>query len=314
MIVFGTADAGPAQYLSEVIQSIRTPYLCFSSVISAKVFANNNIKETAFKSDLIPKERVNQIIVGSSLSNMSIDFQLLKWGKQNKVKTIMIIEHWTLFKERIEALDESNFPSEFWVNDASCKQKLIELGINQNSICSVGNPTLEKLEKSPKIKQSKNNAILFVSEHMSDPHFQLKQKYGFDEHCVLEAILKHKPPQTPLFIKLHPEEKRDKYKTLCQAHGVELLQEVTKEVMGKYEIIIGMNSFLLIELALMGSTVYTYRPNQRERFIGEELHLSYNLQENELACLLQEKVHFKCTISSASFLGSTHNILKRLSN
>ena len=106
----------------------------------------------------------------------------------------------------------------------------------------------------------------------------------------------------------------DKYKTLCQAHGVELLQEATKEAMGKYEIIIGMNSFLLIELALMGSKVYTYRPNQTERFIGEELYLSYNLQESELASLLQEKVYFKSTISSVSFLGSKHNILKRLSN
>ena len=128
----------------------------------------------------------------------------------------------------------------------------------------------------------------------------------------LEAILKYKPPQTPLFIKLHPEEKMDKYKTLCQAHGVELLQEATKEAMGKYEIIIGMNSFLLIELALMGTTVYTYRPNQMERFIGEELYLSFNLQENELASLLRDKVHFYSNNPSVSFIGSKKNILNRL--
>ena len=311
MIIFGTADPGPAQYLSEVIQSIETPYICFCSQISQKVFAKNNIKAFVYTPQRLEKEKVSQIIVGSR-TETAFDSLLLKWGNQNKIKTIMVIEHWTNFKERIFSLDESNLPSEIWVNDLESKNKLTRLGIEQQRIFVVGNPILERLQKSSKSNKLKTDAILFVSEDMSDESFKLKQNYGFDEYQVLETILRYKPEQKMLYIKLHPAEKIDKYENFCEEFGVEIIQEASKESLGDYEIIIGMNSFLLIELAMMKNRVYTYRPNQKELFIGEQLNLTYNLREKELTSLLRDQVHFYSNNPSVSFIGSKKNILNRL--
>lgn len=312
MIIFGASDAGPAQYLSEIIKKINVPYECYCSNISKVVFNKNKIKCYELNLISVPKKMISHIIVGSTLESETIDFKLLEWGRINKIKTILIIDHWTNFEERISLLNESNFPSELWVNDVFCKNKLVKLNVDDKIIFPVGNPILERLESLSVSVNTKKNSILFISESMNDSKFDLKKIYGFDEYDVLKSIIKHLPKTSDLFIKLHPAESIDKYNSYCNNYGVKIIKNKNLESLSIHKTIIGMNSFLLVELALIGNNVYTYRPNQAQDFIGTQLNLTYNLNERELINVLNNnKVYIKKS-SSVSFKESYNNILKRL--
>ena len=311
MIVYGTQDAGPAEYISRIINNTDQKYLCFSSKISKIVFSKNNIPSQPLDFQLLVPEEIRFIIVGSSHNKNKLDYELLKWSKQNKIAAILVIEHWTNLKQRISFIEKTFFPDQIWVNDSYVKENLVKLNVNKEVIKIVGNPVLEKQEKFltnqyPKIF----NKIIFISEEMNSDEINLKPKYGFDEYEVIDFILKHRNPNTPFFIKLHPAENKLKYRNLTERPNINLIDDIELFEIGQKSLIIGINSILLLELALQGFSIYSYRPNQKEEFIGAKLNLTYNLNSAELISILKTHHFIKFNKKDISFNGSMECIKK----
>ena len=84
------------------------------------------------------------------------------------------------------------------------------------------------------------------------------------------------PENSVLLIKTHPEEERDKYKHLESSH-VKVFNSLGIEEMTQMpDLIIGMASMLLIELAMFRDDIISYRPNASKSFIGEKIAATHH--------------------------------------
>lgn len=310
MIVFCATDAGPAEYLVQIIAQITIPRIVFSSKISSSVFDKYGIKSNEFDLNLLSSE-VKLVICGSSLNKEASEYHLLKWARKNKKITVLAIDHWTNFSQRLYNLNSIGLPNEIWVNDEWSKEQFIKLNISKRKISVVGNPVLETIIKNDKNPISKFDRLIFISEEMKSDIIDLKNNYGFDEHEVIKFILGNKPPDLQVEIKLHPSEKAVKYQSIKDQTNVNVVN-IAKDDLPSSACYIGMNSILLLELALKGEKVYTFRPNAISEFIGNKLGLTIDLNKDELKEMMTSKKHIDFDIHRPDFKGSINKINQRI--
>lgn len=322
MILFVVNDAGPAKYLAYIIKSLNDiAYECISSDISSKVFDEFSVKHSLDDS-LININDYHLVITGTCL-NDGIDKKWLNIAKQNRVKVISIIEHWSLYKKRFELNKKYFYPDIIYVNDEVAKKEAIEDGIDKKLLKVVGNPVLEniKLDKnSQNIVNSSINKmgidvnkkiITFVSEEYKKDFPKESSYYqGFDEFEVLDDILEVMPFEYNLIIKLHPSENEDKYDYLKTAKNVIIIKKIDISLLFELsDIIIGMGSMLLIEASLVKNLVYSYRPNEKIEFIGNKNNMTIKLNNKEN---LKKIFNIKNRVRTLNnmFKGSTQRIQK----
>jgi len=282
MILFVANDAGPARYISYILEKLNpSSYICLASHISSKVFDEFNIKYTKDDTDIDIKD-IKLIFTGTSLG-WCIDKKWLEIGKKREIRSISIIEHWSLYKKRFE-IDANRyiFPDLILVNDDLAKREAIEDGIDKRLLRVVGNPVLENIVESSynfkdKIRWKKrlkllgSRVITFISEeYKSDFPINSKEYIGFNEFKVIDDILNNLDKKDLLLIKLHPEESRDKYIYLLKrGANIKIIDKTdTQKLITFSDILIGMGSILLLEASLIRGDVYSYRPNERIKFIG----------------------------------------------
>tara|TARA_Y100000768_G_scaffold388709_1_gene386356 strand:- start:3760 stop:4707 length:948 start_codon:yes stop_codon:yes gene_type:complete len=272
MILAGSSDPGSIKYLK---------YLQNKSPIKIKIINDTQLLKKIkipFKYDLI--------LTGAALGN-SIDRKLIRLGKQNKVCTISIIENWTNLNKRFLYRNNYLYPDNIFVNDNSIKKKLIKYGCNSR-IYICGNILLEKIVLGNitnnflnKIKYNKRNKkkALFISQPLTEDFKNKTKKYlGFTEHEVIKYISKKITPYWSLTIKTHPRDKINKYNYINNKTIV--TNKISFEKMlSNYDIIIGMNSMLLLELSLLRNRVFSYEPNAKFEFVGKQLKLIEDLSD-----------------------------------
>lgn len=280
MIIFGTQDLGPLKYLLAleykfedvgwVISTISKPYL--------------EHKKKLLK---IQKNSTSLVVTGTSLGD-SLDKSLINNAKSLNIPSVSIIEHWSWYKKRFELNGKSVFPDHVIVNDDYARERAIDDGIPKHKIFVGGNPYLEKLSKKKlddvnisNWKRENNifnkNIILFITEALQDSFLLGTDDYlGYDEFSVLEDIIEIIPDSLGLIIKLHPEEETKKYEHL-QSNKVKVIRKMSIHHMAKIpNIIIGMDSMLLLELAMFRDDIISYRPNARKESIGQKIGATHN--------------------------------------
>ena len=149
---------------------------------------------------------------------------------------------------------------------------------------ALGNPYLERLSKdridvenSDKQKLRyriplDKRIVVFVSEELRSVFTQASNDYlGYDEFSALKDVQSMLTPSDHLVIKQHPEENPQKYTELLCEH-ISIVDEVPiTELVAIADVIIGMASMLLLELAIYRNDIVSFRPNATKSFIGERL-------------------------------------------
>ena len=261
-------------------------YLAELSVASDMVFLWYNNK-----SDLIEGKNIKLVITGAALGD-SIDKKLIRHAKKINRTSVSIIEHWSWYRKRFELNGNLILPDHIIVNDDYAKKQAINDGLPAGKIFVGGNPHLEKLSKSKlsdvnvESWKKKNNffgkkIILFITEALkgsSGP--DTEDNLGYDEYEVLHDIIEILPDNAVLVIKTHPEEENDKY-IRYQSDCVRIFQNMSIDCMVKVpDLIIGMASMLLIELAMFRDDIISYRPNARKGFVGEKIGATHYAETN----------------------------------
>lgn len=324
MILFVVHDAGPAKYFAYIMRSMDTcEYLCIASDISSKVFDEFNI-EYIQKDREINLKNINLIITGTCIGS-GIDKDWVKIGKDNNIKTVSIIEHWSLYKKRFELDGGYDFPDIILVNDLLAKEEAIKDGIDENLIHIGGNPVFENIFKKEyslsEIEDWKNELniseckkiITFVSEEYKKDFSKSSLEYqGFDEFDVLDDIIGILDANDMLLIKLHPAEDITKYEYLNDNQNIIIIEKIDIDKLISFsDTFIGMGSMLLLEASLFRNSVYSYRPNETVKFIGNKNNMTIHIKNKEiLKSLLQGKHKGKNKITKNNFIGSTKNIIK----
>jgi len=274
LLLLGSQDVGPTKYLLALDNYLNdTIWVSCKQTKHLLTGKNIVINWNTLHPDLI--------ITGTSLGK-SLDKVLVSFAKEKGIPSVSIIEHWSWYKKRFAIGESFQFPDYIIVNDEYAKSEAIKEGIPAKKIFVGGNPHLENIanmahdncfENSRNMENDKSKRmVLFISEAIKDSFPEHSNDYlGYDEFDVLSDLLQILPKNYFLYIKTHPEEKKSKYDKYM-ANNVKLAPDMSLKDMSQIpDIVIGMASMLLIELAMVRNDIISYRPNARKRFIGEQI-------------------------------------------
>jgi len=324
MILFVVSDAGPAKYLAYIMAMLEPrAYDCIASEVSAKVLEEFHI-EYVIGDESIKASNYTLIVTGSRYEPC-IDDKWVSNGLKNNIKTISIIDHWSLYQQRFEVNGRFVYPDVILVNDSQAKWEAQSDGIPEHKLCIVGNPVLENVKRGNySIKEeiewrrsvgvgNDRKVITFISENFRADFPKDSIRYeGFDEFEVLADLYKVIDRESTLLIKLHPGEDSTKYNFLVGNPDVVVVQQTNISKLIKFSnVLIGMGSMLLLEASLIKKNVYSYRPNEKNTFIGNingMVRKINNIQELQEKLLILDKEYY--SREKNIFDGSTENIIK----
>jgi len=278
MILIGAADVGPAKYFIALLHKIETKIACVGSELTAPLFMLTGCINRSNWKNSSPQV----VITGTSLGD-SLDKELLIWAKQKNIPSISIIEHWSWYKKRFDLNGELVLPDYIFVNDKTAYYDAKKEGLPEDRLIVAGNPVLEKLYAEGNVKLNREmllqkynlpynkRVIVFISEELAS-EFNCTDSYlGYDEYVVLKKIIKQLQPTDYLIIKLHPEERDDKYSDFLSNQIITLKNIDIHSLNVIADFVIGMASMLLLELAILRNDVISFRPNATKEFIGKRL-------------------------------------------
>lgn len=324
MIVLGCRDVGPAKYMAILADNpaFKDAYW-IGSDLSLPIFKKNNLLQT---NKIEIPDGAKLVVTGTILGD-GLDKQLLSLAKCKNVRTVSIVEHWGWYRRRFQVNGGALIlPDHIFVNDQIAFDQAIEEGIPKERLVIVGNPVLEfsgnevldLLQDPSKIlaKYSLPNnkrRVLFISEDLKTDFFdQGELRYSeFDCFKVINKILGE---HDQLIVKRHPSECVDKYREISTNY-IEINEISIQELVLISDVIIGMSSMLLLELAAYRSDIISFRPGERGRkFIGESLGVVDTAHsEGELVeKISSSKISFKKNNLQQLFSGSKSRVISKL--
>ncbi len=333
MILFAANDAGPAAYLAEIIKRIDEPFVCISSPVSAKIFDACGVKNTPcvpyhqsgydeFVEQNFSKLQYDVIVTGTSWGDC-IDKAFIRFGLENKIRVISIIEHWSWYRERFLYEGCVMLPDSIVVNDELAKEEAVREGLPEKIMHALGNPALENKFRARRSDFDKKKymeslgvydrrIITFISEDYSRDFPENSEHYnGFDEYGVVGDLLDIIRESEHLVIKLHPAEHGDKYYR-CHDRRITVISQTDQMLLiASSDFIIGMGSMFLLEAALVRNDIISYRPpGDRKEFVGNKIGATSHVSDKKV---LRDILDGKTTLNNRGFghkfMGSTDRII-----
>jgi hypothetical protein len=291
-----SSDAGARRYLQALAPALRIPTLNTSAI------------------DLTG---IRLLITGSAIGP-SADETARHAAKRAGIPCVSVIEHWTWFRRRFESDGVLQLPDWILVNDAVAKQAALAEGLPGERLIVLGNPILESLlplraaAAQPEREHIEPLEVLFISEDMTGSGSRgVAAELGYDEYSVLESLLDVVGTLGHVTVKLHPAEVDSKFVSF--ADRIEVLREANVVQLARtYDVIVGMDSMLLLELAVLRRDVISFRPTARFDFAMKELGAVITVSSlEELACALRQS-KFVPRGFADGFLGSGVRIVNFL--
>ena len=323
MIVIVAGDAGPAKYLSCLRSYLPPNTIWVGNDLTKPIFAMNGID---CSTNLKLLSNIELVVTGTQLGE-GLDKELMMLGKSNGISTVSVIDHWSWYRRRFELPDCLLLPDWIIVNDVIALEDAIADGIPENRLIIGGNPVLGALaehvfttvrtpashfvEKS----QDSSRTVVFISEEIFSVFGGTSDDLGYDEFKVVHQILEVLAPADRLIIKLHPAESPNKYDYLQQPRVSVIGQMNIHELSALADVVIGMASILLLELAMIRTNVISFRPDARMPFIGERLNATVGADSKKTLKRLLTKPHKASDAFRKQVIGSGQriaNIFKEL--
>jgi len=117
-------------------------------------------------------------------------------------------------------------------------------------------------------------------------------------------------PQDHLVIKLHPVEFEDMYKFLSVANISIVSEASVEDIAYLGDLIVGMSSMLLLELAMYRNDIISFCPNAKSPFIGELLGATIRLDSiRQLHETVELRSEVNCDFRHR-FVGSRERIIR----
>ena len=322
-LILSASDAGPAEYIARIAKNVDIPYRIYASKLSEPIFHKHGIG--CIRGSNFHNERADLIVTGTHKGE-GIDKDLIRWGKTNGIPTISIVDHWTFMEDRFFLGTEKVLPDKIFLNDQFAVKQLEDAGVSGELAIVVGNPILEEISIS--VGELNNftsqetyedylglESIVYISEELASAFPTDSLDYpGFDEFKVLTDILDCTPLEKRVIVKLHPEERQDKYEDVQRNYGNRELIVVkecnTETLLESADLVVGMGSMLLIEAAKTRKDVISYRPNEKMTFIGNQMGVTKLISNREeLMAVIFGKVEVSNDLVGSRFTGSMNKIL-----
>lgn len=288
-IFFTAQDPGGFNAISPVIKKLKK-----EKNFQLKIILANQAKDFAKKAGinylngnkltdkdlmrLVEKETPDLIFGATSAGSGAIEKRLIEVGRAQKIKTASLIDFWSNYKMRFGVR-----PDYILVIDEVMRKEMAKQGFRPSKLIVVGSPFFDTFSKLTKLRQSEK-IVSFFSEPFSENFKKGKAGFmGFNEVRVFSDLvdaLERLQTKLPIVIKFHPKEKRiNKFNEIIRQAKLDISIEKklsAEDLIKKSKLVIGMNTIVLFQAALIGKKALSYQPdlNCSDPLISNRLGLS----------------------------------------
>ena len=237
--------------------------------------------------DFILLQDSPKVIITGTSSNDYFEKKMWAVAREQGITSIAVVDHWTMLGYRFSKYTVSQnrefeidhnlsyTPDYIFVIDDYSKNELVKLGLPDSKIYVMGNPHFEYYRRQvegisadcvqqykQRINAGDKKIILFASDNISDA-FEEKENstelyWGYNEktifQCVKTILNQRIEDDYIVVIKPHPKEDVQYWHELNLDENRYIIDEKTdtKIVLKSSDIVISMQSMVLIEAALCG--------------------------------------------------------------
>jgi hypothetical protein len=241
-------DAGGANQIYYFLKYKKIQFNLYARGPAKKIFKKknytNNLKKLINKSEII--------LFGSGTG--TLEYKILQKSILCKKYTIVFLENWVNFKERIARTSKSLLPNEIWVSDEIAYYLAKKYFKNLIKIKKIQNYYLKSFTKKTK-KLIKKNKIIYLSPNydlagVTNKYRKKKDLKIFEIFLSKMKILNKIIKQKKLFIDLllHPSEDESKYNNFKKKYPkliTILFKKNLKNVLFNYKYAVSTNSYAL---------------------------------------------------------------------
>jgi hypothetical protein len=231
---------------------------------------------------------IDRVLLGTTVGPEQWELRIIQAARGRAIRTVSVLDFWEHYRERFTLPDGALVvPDVVGVMDERSLAQMIEAGFPPDAVVVTGHPALDDLARydDPVLRARARHGLAALAEgdtadryvtYVSQPLSELftRDALGFTEGEVLEAVvdaltevLERRSASVHLILKSHPRETRF---TAPRAHGSRLRVRVmaqhemdVRHLVTASDLVVGMNSILLMEACLLHVPVVSYQPDLR---------------------------------------------------
>ena len=230
--------------------------------------ALDDVSGTAGLPKLLQEIRPALLLTATSVNGLDWECHLLQAARQLGIHSLSLLDFWSNYTRRFslaEPLDA--LPQRICVMDQRAVEEMVAEGFSRSMLLITGQPALdlaaqpaaaEQLQAARTLWPQGDRRLLFVSQPLSVLHggdAGCNQALGYNEHLVLSLVasvteqLAGQGRRLSLRVLPHPRESAEAFSSagymVAQGYAAKVLAQAA-------DIVIGMNSMLLLEAAAAG--------------------------------------------------------------
>ena len=217
---------------------------------------------------------VAMVLTGTSSGARGPEKQAIAWARERGIPSLSVLDFWVNYRERFndERGELAYLPDRIAVMDAHARDEMIALGFPKKHLVITGQPAFDCLSGKRLFFGDKSlyfARVYYNFRHgrrtavfVSQPHSQQPYNYGYNEHTVLPLIIDAaRKLDIDLIIRPHPRE------DICDLVRYEDMPQIqvrraglVHELLMAADLVIGMNTELLVEACYLGCDVLSVQP------------------------------------------------------
>lgn len=254
----------------------------FTGAGIASTHLSEKTTEECFKG-LIRQNESNVVLLGTSVNGVDLEKKCTLAARQAAIPSLAVLDFWSNYRARFGLVsnEQSAVPDRIAVMDERAVKEMCELGFSMDGLVITGQPAFDKLAEwtGDKVRETKRRIrtnlkchkreklILFASQPLADFYGTDPKSIdhiGYTEHSVFNLLTNYLPKRdVTLIVKTHPREKEGAWcvkANTAQHFLTNPLNYSTLHFCVAADLIVGMNSVVLLEAAMIGCRILSLQP------------------------------------------------------
>jgi hypothetical protein len=292
-VVAVAGDPGGANALLPVLLALRAAgytVLAWPYNEAERLWGDASLTVEGLSADMDPEERLKAVrpdilLTGTSVNNLELEKRFIAAAFERGLPSLSLLDFWSNYRQRFaDSYGALAFvPDRIAIMDESARDAMIAEGFDPDSLVITGQPAFDGLAEFRELFtldsracirkrlgiEANERLVTFLSQPIAEVN---GERLGYNENMVLCAVVNaleriqcRRGTPLVLLVRPHPREHLAKFdavrsatlKTVVSAkekgHGVALASDL----------LVGMNTILLLEACLMGAIVVTIQPGLR---------------------------------------------------
>ena len=243
-------------------------------------------------------QEVKFVLTGTSMNNLNLEKCLLMFANSSQIPSLSILDFWSNYKQRFSNYGKGMLlPTKIAIMDEFAKQEMIAEGFDPDRLVITGQPAFDCLaDKRAAFNEGKRydvwrgngvhpdkKLVVFASQ----PHSKQPYDYGYNEHTVLDMLIKALSdidPMIHVIVRPHPREKIEDLLMHERADNPTVTVKRKGDVhdlLMAADLVVGMNTELLVESCYLGCITLSLQPGMKgtDRLPTNRLGVSWGVYD-----------------------------------